>query len=259
MKLLLPLSQTLQAIAIGVTSMAVAVWALPFPPPHEPTVNAMVAAYVRDNPEAIIASLNAHMESERLAKQASENDAVFAAGEEILATKNLPVLGNPDGTVTLAYFFDVNCPYCRKMHPVLNDMVEANPDLRIVHREMPILRPSSEHAARMSMIIWNEHPDSYQAWHHAVMTADDALSDDDVYALAASVVGDDAVVRYREMILSGAGIGGVAELAVADNLELADRIGVRGTPFLFMDGQVIRGAVSSERLQEAIDASRTGK
>src|SRR3546814_10271008 len=102
---------------------------------------------------------------------------------------------------SLAYFFDVNCPYCRKMQAVLEEIVDANPDLRILHREMPILQASSEHAARMSAIIWRERPDDYVRWHDAVMMSEGALSEEDVYRIAASVIGEEDSARYREMIL----------------------------------------------------------
>src|SRR3546814_7402784 len=143
------------------------------------------------------------------------------------------------------------------MHAVLEEIVDANPDLRILHREMPILQASSEHAARMSAIIWRERPDDYVRWHDAVMMSEGALSEEDVYRIAASVIGEEDSARYREMILSGTGIGGEAETAIADNLELADRIGARGTLFMLLDGPVLRGAVGSERLQAAIDAVRS--
>src|SRR3546814_17615001 len=89
------------------------------------------------------------MERERELHQAAENEAALAAIDEVLNVERLPVVGNPDGAVKLAYFFDVNCPYCRKMHAVLEEIVDANPALRILHREMTIPLASSENAARM--------------------------------------------------------------------------------------------------------------
>src|SRR3546814_16311740 len=123
------------------------------------------------------------------------------------------------------------------MHAVLEEIVDANPDLRILHREMPILQASSEHAARMSAIIWRERPDDYVRWHDAVLMSEGALSEEDVYRIAAYVIGAEDSARYREMILRGPGLGGGAEQAIADNLERADRPGARGTPFLHLDGQ----------------------
>src|SRR3546814_18823584 len=86
----------------------------------------------------------------------------------------------------------------------------------------------------MGAIIWRERPDDYVRWHDAVMMSEGALSEEDVYRIAASVIGEEDSARYREMILSGTGIGGEAETAIADNLELADRIGARGTLFMLL-------------------------
>ncbi len=52
-----------------------------------------------------------------------------------------PVGGNPSGDVTLVEFFDYNCPYCRRVAPTVVELQEADPGLRVVYKEFPILGP----------------------------------------------------------------------------------------------------------------------
>ena len=61
------------------------------------------------------------------------------------------VLGNPAGKVTLVEFSDYACTYCRASVADVNALIAANPDLRVVVREYPILHPESVDAARMAL------------------------------------------------------------------------------------------------------------
>src|SRR5690606_11703262 len=49
------------------------------------------------------------------------------------------VLGNPQGTVTLVEFSDYACSFCRQSLPDVEALIAANPNLRVVMREYPIL------------------------------------------------------------------------------------------------------------------------
>jgi protein-disulfide isomerase len=40
--------------------------------------------------------------------------------------------------VTVVEFFDYNCPYCRRMEPVLNALLRSDPKVRVVYRDWPI-------------------------------------------------------------------------------------------------------------------------
>ena len=62
-----------------------------------------------------------------------------------------PVAPKRAGTaydVTVVEFFDYNCPYCRRMEPVLNALLRSDPKVRIVYRDWPIFGPASREASR---------------------------------------------------------------------------------------------------------------
>lgn len=62
-----------------------------------------------------------------------------------------PVLGNPDGNITLTEFFDYNCPFCAQMVEPMHRLILEDPQLRVVFREWPTFGPDSEAAARVSL------------------------------------------------------------------------------------------------------------
>lgn len=61
------------------------------------------------------------------------------------------VLGNPEGDITLTEFFDYNCPFCRETVPVLQKLIQSDPQLRVVFREWPIFGEGSLFASRASL------------------------------------------------------------------------------------------------------------
>jgi hypothetical protein len=79
------------------------------------------------------------------------------------------VLGNPQGKVTLVEFTDFACTYCRASVADVEALIAANPDLKVVVRELPILSPQSADAARMGLAAAEQG--KYPAFHKAMFAA----------------------------------------------------------------------------------------
>lgn len=58
--------------------------------------------------------------------------------DDVLFDPDNPVLGNPEGDVTIVEFFDYQCPYCKANHPPLTEVVEADGNIRLVMKDWPI-------------------------------------------------------------------------------------------------------------------------
>jgi protein-disulfide isomerase len=78
-----------------------------------------------------------------------------------------PVLGNPDGDVTLVEFFDYRCGYCRIMAEPMQALIARDPELRIVMKEFPILGPDSLLASRAALAAHRQG--GYEAMHWALL------------------------------------------------------------------------------------------
>ena len=77
-----------------------------------------------------------------------------------------PVLGNPNGDITLTEFFDYNCPFCRKMVDPLHRLISSDNQLRVVFREWPVFGADSEFAARASLASLQQR--KYWPFHTAL-------------------------------------------------------------------------------------------
>lgn len=79
-----------------------------------------------------------------------------------------PVLGNPQGDVTLTEFFDYNCPFCRTNMTDVQRLIGEDPKLRVVFREWPVFGEGSMFAAKASLASLQQG--KYWQFHEALMT-----------------------------------------------------------------------------------------
>jgi protein-disulfide isomerase len=156
------------------------------------------------------------------------------------------VLGNPQGKVTLVEFSDYACTYCRQSVADVKRLIAANPDLRVVVREYPILRPESADAARMALAAAQQG--KYAAYHDAMYRLGPPSKQ--TIAQAATEAGLDLAAANKAIA------SGVFDSFLRSNIALADRIGINGTPGWVIGNQIIDGAVGQAALGQAIEEAR---
>lgn len=209
-----------------------------------------VRAYILDNPEVIVEAMQRLQARQRAAEAGEVAAAIEARAEEIFRDPATPVGGNPDGDTTLVEFFDYNCPYCRRVAPVMAEAEAADPRLRIVYKEFPILGADSLFAAKAALAA--QLQDRYLAFHEALMRTDSAVDPDLVLSVAAEVGLD------MERLKTDMDDPAVSD-AIDRNLELARALRITGTPGFIAGSQVLRGATDLANLQTFIDQARPEK
>jgi protein-disulfide isomerase len=156
------------------------------------------------------------------------------------------VLGNPNGTVTLVEFSDYACGYCRQSLADVDALIAANPDLKVVIREYPILRAESVDAARMALAAAQQG--RYDEFHRAMFDLGPPTAE--TIEAAANRAGVD-LARARAAIDSGA-----LDMQLQSNAMLASRIGISGTPGWVVGNQALNGAVGQRTIGDAIEEAR---
>lgn len=156
------------------------------------------------------------------------------------------VLGNPQGKVTLVEFTDFACTYCRGSVADVEALIKANPDLRVVVRQMPILSPQSGVAAQWGLAAAEQG--RYAAFHQAMFAG--GRPDEATIQAAAQLAGLD-LDRARKFL----GNPGVAK-EIEGNLNYARTLGFEGTPAWVIGGQMFTGAVGRDVLAKAIAEER---
>ena len=130
-------------------------------------IKALVAETLRENPELVLEALQA-LEARQAEAQAATAASVLTKERTTLERDpNAPILGNPDGDVTIVEFFDYNCPYCKRAMPEVNALMAEDTSVRLVLREWPILSEGSAFAARAALA--SRQQGKYAEMHDALM------------------------------------------------------------------------------------------
>ena len=144
--------------------------------------------------------------------------------------------------VTLTYFYDYACGYCRQSNPDLERLIKEDKGLRVVYREFPILGPESVTAARVSLAA--SKAGKFSQYHDTLYAA--GRPGPETIAQAAKAAG-----------VSAAPVEDPAQEAeLRANMTLASQLGATGTPLFIVGDRVINSAVGYEGLKEAVEAAR---
>ncbi|MBI2586926.1 MAG: DsbA family protein [Rhodospirillales bacterium] len=206
-----------------------------------------VRAYLLDNPEVIVEAVQRLQERQKTADADGAQAALKARADEVFRDPMSPVGGSSTGDVTLIEFFDYNCPYCRKVAPVMAEAEAADPRLRIVYKEFPILGPNSIFAAKAALAAHLQG--RYVALHKALMAAKANVDEGAVLAAAAKVGLD---VERLKVDMREAAI----QDSIDRNLALAQALRINGTPGFVVGDRILRGATDLATLQGLIREAR---
>ena len=209
-----------------------------------------VRDFLLEHPEVIIEAVQLLQQRQRAAEAENFKRAIVERTEEILNDPAAPVGGNPAGDVTLVEFFDYNCPYCRRVAPTVVELEEADPDLRLVYKEFPILGPGSQFAARAALA--SRRQGKYVPFHNALMQATDQVTEATVMETAREVGLDTEQLRADMQ-------DPAIQEAIGRNLQLASALGITGTPSFIIGEEVVPGAVDLRTLQSLIARARREK
>ena len=93
----------------------------------------------------------------------------------VLRDPDVPVIGNPNGDISIVEWFDYNCPYCRKIEPELRQVVQDDGKVRLVLKDWPILGEVSKLSARLALAA--KYQDKYLPAHEALIGVSSRLTE----------------------------------------------------------------------------------
>ena len=161
-----------------------------------------------------------------------------------------PSLGPPEARVTIVEFSDFECPFCRKLQPVLQKVLERWPnEVRRVYKHSPLDRHRHAFGASKAAVC-ADRQGRFWEFHNALYREGQDMSPRGVVSVAEELgleLGPfEACLRDES---SGA--------AVQADRSLAGRAGVRGTPTLFVNGRRLQSPSQLESEVEALLALQT--
>ncbi|MFO7588726.1 MAG: thioredoxin domain-containing protein [Gemmatimonadota bacterium] len=158
-----------------------------------------------------------------------------------------PAKGPEDAPVTIVEFSDFECPFCLRIHPTLQRVMEEYEGrVRLVYRQFPLtsIHPNAWKAAEASLCA----NDQGKFWElHDAMFAQPGGLDVASLKVKAADLGLDT-----EAFAACLDSGERADQVAAD-FEAGQDLGVSGTPALFINGRYLTGAQPFEVIARIID------
>jgi protein-disulfide isomerase len=217
-------------------------------------IEEIVRGYLLRNPD-VLQDVIAELEKRQSAADAEKAKAAVKSNADLLfSSPRSVVVGNPKGDITLIEFFDYNCGFCKRALADLLELMREDPKLRVVLKEFPVLGEGSVDAARVGVAVYMQDKSGkkYLDFHQKLLGSRGPI--DKARALAvAKEVGLDVARIERDMASDE------VRAALAENMQLAEALGLNGTPSYVVGDDVVIGAVGRDALKQKVSSSRCGQ
>lgn len=207
-------------------------------------VEAIVREFIVNNPQMILSSVD---EYQKRTMEEQQTAAVKSNQDRLFRNERSPFIGNEKGDVTIVEFFDYNCGYCKKVLPDLEALVKEDKNLKIVFKELPILGPSSELAAKWALAAHRQS--KYFEFHSRLMRHQGQINAD-VLTRVATEAGLN-IDKAREDAE-----GTEVLIALEQNRGLAGQMNINGTPAFVLGEEIVPGAMPVSEMKVKIQEVR---
>ncbi|MGB9097485.1 DsbA family protein [Erwinia sp.] len=214
----------------------------PFTPEQEVRIKELIRETLVENPKILAEAAQAYDKQAQKEQGAVLRQVIEQNKVALFLDESSPRLGAKEAKVTLVNFTDYNCVYCKQFDPALEKLVKNYPEVAVVIKPLPYRSETSLTAARQALMFWREKPDRFWALHQRLM-AKKGYHDEASIKAAEKKVGLSFVEpdqRSTETINS--------------NLQLAQHLGVSGTPATLIGEQMISGAIPYDQLEALVKA-----
>lgn len=218
-----------------------------FTPPQRAEIVEILRDALRQDPSILRDAVGALQQDEATRQEAAASHALTSESKALTGNPADPVVGNPAGDVTVVEFYDTRCPYCRRLLPTMAALLKAEPNIRVVYKDLPILGPDSMLEARA--LLAAQRQGGYARMQDAVMRSTGPVTMQTLRAHAESLKLDGA--RWQQDMADPA-----IQARLDSNLQLARTLHIEGTPAFVIGTHLIPGAVPLAELQSAVAAAR---
>jgi protein-disulfide isomerase len=192
---------------------------------------------LRDQQRQILAKLNSL--EEKLDKAPARPAPPRPSGPDPARAYNLPVGKSPikgpeEASITIVEFSDYQCPFCARSEPLINQFLATYPDkTRFVYKHFPLtsIHPQAMPAALAAAAA--QRQGKFWEMHELLFANQRALGPDQLRDYAKQLKLDmakfDADMQSEEV-----------KAAVQEDMQLAKRVGIRGTPTIFVNGRLLQ-------------------
>jgi protein-disulfide isomerase len=193
----------------------------------------VVRDYLTKNPDILVEMTN-ELDKRQAAEQAEKQQKVIGDNAEAIFRSPLAhVAGNPNGDVSVVEFFDYNCGFCKRALPDVVKLAQNDNKVRLVLKELPIFGEESEGAAKVALASAKQG--KYFEMYQKLFT-EPGKADKDKALRIAGELGLDKGQLEKDMQ------DPEIQKSLDEAKELANKLGLQGTPLFLIGDRSIPGA-----------------
>jgi protein-disulfide isomerase len=212
-------------------------------------IEAIVHQYIVANPEVLLEAQASLENKQKEKQQVAQVTAIRQGHDEIFRSPHDGIVGNPNGNISIVEFFDYNCSFCKHAISDMKMLTAADPNLRFVLKEFPILGPDSQKAHVVAQAFQRLMPQKYSEFHLRLLGGQGRATEASAMKVALDLGADETRLRQE---MSDPSIASTFKATY----DLANRLQITGTPSYVVGDQVVFGALGADVLAQKIAEAR---
>ncbi|MBW4491768.1 MAG: thioredoxin domain-containing protein [Oscillatoria princeps RMCB-10] len=242
----------LLAIAITVSSCAAPSQSASSKP-VSPELKAQVLQIVRENPQVIVESVQAYQQQQQQQLQQARRSFL----QQMIANPgsvigDSPATGAAERKIVLVEFSDFQCPFCAKAHKTVKQFMDKYKDkVTLTYKHLPLTQIHQE-ALPAAKAAWAaQQQGKFWEYQEALFSQQEKLGEP-LYVATAEGLKLDMTRFNRDRS------GAAAEAAIQKDIQLAESLGINGTPFFTLNGETLSGAIELSEMEKTLERVRAG-
>jgi protein-disulfide isomerase len=194
-----------------------------------------------------------------------QQPAAVAVDVAQVKTDGEAFIGNANAPVTMAYWYDYQCPFCQKneketMPQIIKNYVDTG-KVKIVFKDYQFLGPDSQTLGKVSRAVWDTTPTKFYQWHKAMFDNQGTentgwATKEKILSVTTGVLGDTDAQKVMQLAITNA--DAYQKEMDADKAE-GTAMGINGTPGAIIGKQLVSGAQPYAAFQLAIETALKNK
>jgi protein-disulfide isomerase len=243
-----PRRKAIFAAVLSLAALSLPARAAEFNPAQKTEIENIIHSYLLDHPE-VLREVSVELDKRQKAEEADlHRRAIEENKQEMFDSSFQAVIGNPKGKITLVEFFDYNCGYCKRALSDLVSLMKAEPELRVVLKDFPVLGPNSVEAAHIASAARKQiSGEKFFEFHQKLLSTRGPVGREQALAVAKELGLDmDKLQKDSKDPAIRAGL--------EDIMKIADQLNLSGTPAYVVGNEAVVGAVGLSELKSKVDA-----
>ena len=214
-------------------------------------IQAAMIELMKDKPELIIEAVN---EGQKVQQRKIISEISKKVSEKVvdLAKSSFgPFAGNEQGDVTVYYFYDPNCGYCKMSNATINTLVKNDPNVKVMYKPLAVLGKESLEAVRAEVAVYFIDKAKFVGFHNGLMGAGKA-------SLASAKEGAKLIGISSEM-LDEYMAKAETQNVIDELMKFAQSVSLRGVTAFIIGDEYVPGALDLDSLKDKVKQQREEK